>query len=74
MQPNSGEEACGQEVNPEDPPLSFACLVAPPSPKVWMGQREGLSDGVMVVSVSTGQMVFPRVSELMALQLGESFS
>lgn len=55
-----------------DPPLSFACLVAPPSPKVWMGQREELSDGVMAVSVSTGQMVFPRVSELMAPQPGQS--
>lgn len=33
-----------------------------------MGQLEGLSDCVMATSVSVGQMVFPGVSELMALQ------
>lgn len=73
MQPEGGEEAAGQEANLADPPLSFECLLAPPSRKVWMGQPEGLSDGVMAISVSTGQMGFPRVSELMAPQPGESF-
>lgn len=74
MQPKGREEAGGQEANLKDPPLSFVCLVAPPSPKVWMGQRERLNDRVMAISVSTGQMVFPGVSELMAPQPGESFS
>lgn len=73
MQPKGRKETGGQEVSCVDPPLGFAHLKAPPPPKVWKGQREGLSDCVMATSVSTGQMVFPGVIELMALQPGESF-
>ena len=74
MQPKGRKEAGGREVNCVDPPQGFARLEAPPPPKVWMGQGEGLSDCVMATSVSAGQMVFPGVSQLMALQPGESFS
>lgn len=50
-------------------PSPRLCRPPGPSPsKVCTGQREGLSDCVMATSVSTGQMVFPGVSELMAPQ------
>lgn len=60
------EETAGLEMNLLDPPQGFAGFKAPPAPKVWMGQPEGLSDPVMAASVSAGQMVLPGVIELMA--------
>lgn len=62
----AAREVGGPEVSPADPPLGSACSWAPSPAEVWAGQGEGLSGSVMATSVSTGQMVFPGVSALMA--------